>query len=102
MLFLNYSRARNIRNPNIKFQHTTRSLKDLPFDVLLKEKASMFTQIPNNHFDAFKMRSSIVFMMLTFCDVMLSRNVAPKTEYSYALLLSKYKVFQTTNQNVGN
>ena len=25
-----------------------------------------------------------------------------KTEYSYALLLSKYKVFQTTNQNGGN
>ena len=25
-----------------------------------------------------------------------------KTEYSYSLLLSKYKVFQTTNQNVGN
>ena len=25
-----------------------------------------------------------------------------KTEYSYALLLSKYKIFQTTNQNVGN
>ena len=64
--------ARNIRNSNVKFQHTTRGLKDLPFDVLLKEKASMFIKIPNIHFEAFKTRSSIVFMTLRFCDVKVS------------------------------
>ena len=59
------------RNSNVKFQHTTR-LKHLPYDVLLKDKASMLIKIPNIHFDAFKTRSSIVFMTFRFDDVNVS------------------------------
>ena len=76
----------------------------------------MLIKIPNIHFDAFdafKTRSSIVFMTFRFGDVNVfskKRHVITqrravfklRTEYPYALLLSKYKVFQTTNQNVCN
>ena len=71
----------------------------------------MLIKIPNIHFDAFdafKTRSSIVFMTFRFGDVNVfskkrQRRAVFKLriEYPYALLLSKYKVFQTTNQNVG-
>ena len=62
----------NIRNSNVKFQHTTRRLKHLQYDVLLTEKAPMLIKIPNIHFDAFKTRSSIVFMTFRFGDVNVS------------------------------
>ena len=73
----------------------------------------MLIKITNIHFDAFKKRSSVVFMTFRFGDVNVSskkRHIITyrravfkvKTEYSYILLLSKYKIFLTTNQNVGN
>ena len=73
----------------------------------------MLVKILNIHFGAFKMRSAIAFMTYKFYDVNVTskkRHVITerrtifkvKTERSYALLLSKFKVFQTPNQNVGN
>ena len=59
-------------NSNVRFQHTTRRLEHLPYDVLLKVKAFMLINNPNIHFDAFKTRSSIVFMTFRFGDVNVS------------------------------
>ena len=53
----------------LEIQHTTGRLTHLPYYGLLKENASMLIKIQNIHFDAFKTRSSIVFMTFRFDDV---------------------------------
>ena len=63
-----------MRNSNVKFQCTSRILKHLPYDVLLKENASKFMKNPNIHFDAFKMRSAIFMTFIANTHVCLLKD----------------------------
>ena len=105
--------ARNIRNLNVKFQHATRRKKALTVRCSVKRKSVHVNK--NSKYSFRRLQNAFIhcFMTFIFGDVSVSskkRHVITlrravfevKTEYSYALLLSKYKVFQTTNQNVGN
>ena len=57
----------NIRNANVVFSTNNKTIKTVTVRYSVKRKSvSMLTKIPNIHFDAFKTRSSIVFMTFRF------------------------------------